>query len=89
MNEEEGTLLYSLTSNLARSAKSVGAKRYSASMKSSGTLGDEDLQEAVAKEPNGGQNLTGDRLGLNLTGTGPVWFIRMELLNHQDGIEQR
>ena len=26
MNEEEGTLLYSVTSNLARSAKSVGAK---------------------------------------------------------------
>ena len=43
MNEQEGTLLYSLTSNLARSAKSVGAKRYSASMKSSGTLGDDEL----------------------------------------------
>ena len=50
MNEQESTLLYSLTSNLARSAKSVGAKRYSASMKSSGTLGDDELQEALAKE---------------------------------------
>ena len=61
MNEQEGTLLYSLTSNLARSTKSVGAKRYSALMKSSGTLGDEELQETLAKEPN---ELNGDRPGL-------------------------
>lgn len=50
MNEWEGTLLYSLTSNLARSAKSVGVRRYSVSMKSAGTFGDEELQEALAKE---------------------------------------
>ena len=50
LNEQEDALLYSLTSNLARSAKSVGAKRYSASMKSSGTFGDDELQEALAKE---------------------------------------
>ena len=50
MNEQEGTLLYSLTSNLARSAKSVGDRRYSASMKSFGTFGDDELQEALSKE---------------------------------------
>ena len=42
-------LLYSLTSNLASSAKSVGVRRYSALMKSSGTFGDDELQEALAK----------------------------------------
>ena len=50
MNEREDTLLYSLTSNLDRSTRSVGVTRYSASMKSSGTFGDEELQEALAKE---------------------------------------
>ena len=50
MNEQESTLLCSSTSNLARSAKSVGDRRYSALMKSSGTFGDDELQEALSKE---------------------------------------
>ena len=50
MNEQEYSLSYALTPNLGRSAKSVGVKRYSALMKSSGTFGDAELQEALAKE---------------------------------------
>ena len=50
MNEQEYSLSYALTPNLGRSAKSVGIKRYSALMKSSGTFGDAELQEALAKE---------------------------------------
>ena len=42
-------LLYALTPNLSRLAKSVAVKRDSALMKSSGTLGDAELQEAVAQ----------------------------------------
>ena len=48
LNEQEDTLLDSLTSNLVCSARSVGAKRYSASMKRSDAFGDEELQEALA-----------------------------------------
>ena len=50
MNEQEYSLSYALTPNLGRSSKSVGVKRYSAQMKSSGTFGDAELQEAIAKE---------------------------------------
>ena len=50
MNEQENSLSYALTPNLGRSAKSVGIKRYSALMKSSGTFGDAELQEALASE---------------------------------------
>ena len=50
MNEASKPLLYVLTPNLGRPAGSVGVKRYSALMKSSGTFGDADLQEALAKE---------------------------------------
>ena len=48
MNDQENSLLYALTPNLGRSAKSVAVKRYSAQMKSTGTFGDEELQEALA-----------------------------------------
>lgn len=50
MSEKNKPLLYALTPNLGRSAKSVGVKRYSALMKSSGTFGDAELQEALADE---------------------------------------
>ena len=50
MNEQENTLSYALTPNLGRSAKSVTVKRYSAQMKSTGTFGDAELQEALAGE---------------------------------------
>ena len=39
-----------MTPNLGRSAKSVAVKRYSAQMKSTGTFGDAELQEALASE---------------------------------------
>ena len=48
MNENQNALLYALTPNLGRPAKSVGVGRYSAQMKSSGTFGDAELQEALA-----------------------------------------
>ena len=50
MNENESALLYALTPNLGRPAKSVGVGRYSAQMKSTGTFGDAELQEALASE---------------------------------------
>ena len=50
MSEQGNTLSYALTPNLGRSAKSVAVKRYSAQMKSTGTFGDEELQEALASE---------------------------------------
>ena len=50
MNEQEYSLSYALTPNLGRLSKSVGVKHYSAQMKSSGTFGDAELQEALAKE---------------------------------------
>ena len=50
MNEQENTLSYALTPNLGRPAKSVGVGRYSAQMKSTGTFGDAELQEALAGE---------------------------------------
>ena len=45
MSEQGNTLLYVLTPNLERSAKSVAVKRYSAQMKSAGTFCDAELQE--------------------------------------------
>ena len=48
MSEHENTLWYALTPNLGRSAKSVAIQRYSAQMKSTGTFGDAELQEALA-----------------------------------------
>ena len=48
MSEQENTLSYALTPNLGRSAKSVAVKRYLAQMKSTGTFGDAELQEALA-----------------------------------------
>ena len=48
MSEQENTLSYALTPNLGRSAKSVAVKRYSAQMKSTGTVGDAEFQEALA-----------------------------------------
>ena len=48
MSEQGNTLSYALTPNLGRSAKSVAVKRYSAQMKSTGTFGDAELQEALA-----------------------------------------
>ena len=48
VNENESALLYALTPNLGRSAKSVGVGRYSAQMKSTGTFGDAELQAALA-----------------------------------------
>ena len=48
MNDQENSLLFALTPNLGRSAKSVAVKRYSAQMKSTGTFGDAELQEALA-----------------------------------------
>ena len=48
MNEQDNALSYVLTPNLGRPAKSVGVGRYSAQMKSTGTFGDEELQEALA-----------------------------------------
>ena len=45
MSEQGNTLLYVLTPNLERSAKSVAVKRYSAQMKSTGTFCDAELQE--------------------------------------------
>ena len=48
MNESHDTLLYTLTSNLGRSSQTALVKRYSAQMKSSGTFGDAELQEALA-----------------------------------------
>ena len=50
MDKEEYSLSYALTPNLGRLSKSVGVKHYSAQMKSSGTFGDAELQEALAKE---------------------------------------
>ena len=50
MSEQGNTLSYALTPNLGRSAKSVAVKRYSAQMKSTGTFGDVELQEALASE---------------------------------------
>ena len=50
MSEQGNTLSYALTPNLGRSAKSVAVKRYSAQMKSTGTFGDTELQEALASE---------------------------------------
>ena len=50
MSEQGNTLSYALTPNLGRSAKSVAVKRYSAQMKSTGTFGDAELQEALASE---------------------------------------
>ena len=50
MSEQGSTLSYALTPNLGRSAKSVAVKRYSAQMKSTGTFGDAELQEALASE---------------------------------------
>ena len=40
--------MYALTPNLGRSAKSATVRRYSAQMKSTGTVGDAELQEALA-----------------------------------------
>ena len=48
--KRQSTLLYALTPNLGRSGKSVAVKRYSAQMKSTGTFGDAELQEALANE---------------------------------------
>ena len=48
MSEHGNTLLYALTPNLGRSAKSATVRRYSAQMKSTGTFGDAELQEALA-----------------------------------------
>ena len=48
VNEQGYSLSYVLTPNLGRSAKSVGIKRYSSLMKSSGTFGNAELQEALA-----------------------------------------
>ncbi len=48
MNEQDNALLYTLTPNLGRSANLVGVGRYSAQMKSTGTFGDAELQEALA-----------------------------------------
>ena len=48
MNDQENSLLSALTPNLGRSAKSVAVNRYSAQMKSTGTFGDEELQESLA-----------------------------------------
>ena len=48
MNEQDNALSYVLTPNLGRPAKSVGVGRYSAQMKSTGTFGDAELQEALA-----------------------------------------
>ena len=50
MSEQGNTLSYALTPNLGRPAKSVAVKRYSAQMKSTGTFGDVELQEALASE---------------------------------------
>ena len=50
MDENNNALLYALTPNLGRSAKSVGVGRYSAQMKSNGTFGDAEFQEALAVE---------------------------------------
>lgn len=50
MSEQGNTLSYALTPNLGRSAKSVAVKRYSAQMKSTGSFGDAELQEALASE---------------------------------------
>ena len=50
MNEQENTLSYELTPNFGRPAKSVTVIRYSAQMKSTGTFGDAELQEALAGE---------------------------------------
>ena len=48
MNESHDMLLYSLTPNLGRSSRTALVRRYSAQMKSSGTFGDAELQEALA-----------------------------------------
>ena len=48
MNEQNHALSYTLTPNMGRPAKSVGVGRYSAQMKSTGTFGDGELQEALA-----------------------------------------
>lgn len=50
MSEQGNTLLYALTAHLGRSPKSVGVGRYSAQMKSTGTFGDAELQEALSSE---------------------------------------
>ena len=50
MSKQNDVLQYALTPNLGRPAKSVGVGKYSAQMKSSGTFGDAELQEALAKE---------------------------------------
>ena len=50
MDKQENSLSYALTSSLGRSPKSVGVGRYSAQMKSTGTFGDAELQEALASE---------------------------------------
>ena len=55
MSEQGNTLLYTLTPNLGRSAKSVAVKRDSAQMKSMGTFGDAEFQEALASESKVGE----------------------------------
>ena len=50
MNEQNNQLLYALTPNLGRASKSVAVTRYSAQMKSEGTMGDAEFQEALANE---------------------------------------
>ena len=61
LNEKESVLLYALTPNLGRSAKSVTVKRYSAQMKSTGTFGDAELQEALAAGCGRGRRVPGRR----------------------------
>ncbi len=48
MNEQDNALSYTLTPNLGRAANLVGVGRYSAQMKSTGSFGDAELQEALA-----------------------------------------
>lgn len=50
MSEQGNALSYALTPNLGRLSKSVAVKRYSAQMKSTGTFGDAELQEALSSE---------------------------------------
>ena len=48
LNEQEHSLSHMLMPNLGRSAKSVGIRRHSVWVKSSGTFADAEFQETLA-----------------------------------------
>ena len=55
LNEQEHSLSHMLMPNLGRSAKSVGIRRHSTWVKSSGTFADAEFQETLADVERAGR----------------------------------